>query len=403
MALYSPPPPAVPFSEAKPTLLVSWWITTFCTCIVLLRLAGRYIRVEKLFLEDQVCALALVPMYIRMACVHVVLLYGTNNAQLDNLDPASEEAKHRMMGSRMVLASRIFYAATLWTLKLTTLEFLGRLAGASMKKAYLRQIIFLRYALGASFIAVIVSDLAECQPISKYWQVVPDPGPQCRQGFAQLLTTGISSSIIDMVLIAFPVPIVLSTKIATKRKVLLVLLFCFGFTTVAITLFRLPNIISRSGDQVYRSMWASIELFAATIVANLVALGSFLRDSGAKKKKFRRDYGSSNNTSSHRHGTAVTNDWDEGIQTKKQYKDWLDVDHTTEFVGPKDVESNSQTSSPETQDNRGHSPTESQHSLLRHSLSKPISASRVPGTVDRAHPTSPDAVLVAGRSTVRRR
>lgn len=112
MALYSSPPPALVFSEAKPTLLVSWWITAFSTSLILLRLAGRYIRVEKLFMEDKIAAFALVPLYIRMACVHIVLLYGTNNAQLDGLDPASSEAQHRQLGSRMVLASRIFYAAT---------------------------------------------------------------------------------------------------------------------------------------------------------------------------------------------------------------------------------------------------------------------------------------------------
>lgn len=302
----------------------------------------------------------------------------------------------------------------LWTLKFTTLEFLNRLAGASMKRLYVRQIEFLRYALLASFIAVIVSDLAECQPITHYWQVSPDPGPQCRQGFAQLLTTGISSAIIDIILIVFPIPIVLSTRIATKRKVLLVLLFFFGFVTVGITIYRLPNIIQQRGDQVYRSMWASIELFAATVVANLVALGSFLRDSGAKKTKFRRSgYGSSGNTSSQRPGgVQLTGDWDESSKThnntnkQTHYND----DWTSDEVAPdanmaKDVEGNAQSES-----KRGHSPTESQHSLLRYynrppSTNRNASLSLVPGVVDPAHQQleAPRAVMVAGRSGRHRR
>lgn len=112
MGLYSSPPPARPFSDTKPTLLVAWWITAFCTCLILLRLAGRYIRVEKLFLEDKIVALALLPLYLRIACVHVVLLYGTNNAQLDGLDLSAEEIDQRVIASRVVLAGRIFYAAT---------------------------------------------------------------------------------------------------------------------------------------------------------------------------------------------------------------------------------------------------------------------------------------------------
>lgn len=112
MALYSPPPPAQPFSDAKPTLLVAWWITIFCTCLTLLRLAGRFIRIEKLFLEDKIAALSLVPLYLRIACTHVVLLYGTNNALLDAALVTTEELNRRATGSKVVLAGRIFYAAT---------------------------------------------------------------------------------------------------------------------------------------------------------------------------------------------------------------------------------------------------------------------------------------------------
>lgn len=274
-----------------------------------------------------------------------------------------------------------------------------------MKKVYLRQIFFLRYALMASFAAVIISDLAECQPIGKLWQVLPDPGPQCRQGFAQMLTMGISSAVIDVILIAFPVPIVLSTRIPTKRKVLLVLLFFFGFVTVGITVYRIPNIIQSHGDQVYRSMWASIELFAATIVANLVALGSFLRDSGAKKQKFRHDYGSSGNTSSHRQGPILTGEWDDTkANGKGQYNDWNDRTVASELLAAKDVESNSHTSSPGAE--RGHSPTDSQHSLLhRHSMNTATTQTRLPGEVEGQQQSlaTPDRVLVAGRSGLHRR
>lgn len=111
MTLYSPPPAPKPFSDDKPTLLVSWWITAFCTVVILLRVAGRFVRVERLFTEDRIAALALVPLYLRMACVHVVLLHGTNNVLLSPVTTA-EEILRRETGSRTVLASRVFYAAT---------------------------------------------------------------------------------------------------------------------------------------------------------------------------------------------------------------------------------------------------------------------------------------------------
>lgn len=282
-------------------------------------------------------------------------------------------------------------------LKLTTLEFLTRLAGASMKKIYVRLTMFMRYALGASFLAVLITDLAVCHPVSNAWQVKPDPGGQCRQGFVQLITMGATSVIIDIILIVFPVPIILSTRIPTKRKVLLVMLFCFGFLTVGITLYRVPKIIELQGDQIFRSMWASIELLAATTVANIVALGSFLRDSGAKKTKFRPGYHSSGTTSRGGHGVTTGATW-EDLEHAKSHQhprktesdEWLD-----DMSGRPRRESMrkvNRQSSQYTAGARGPSPTASDDSLIRQERSYSrgtITAQDIPA------PKPPPAAVVA--------
>lgn len=54
-------------------------------------------------------ALSIIPLMIRMALIHVVLIWGTNNAVTTGL--TAEEIRHREIGSRLVLASRIMYAA----------------------------------------------------------------------------------------------------------------------------------------------------------------------------------------------------------------------------------------------------------------------------------------------------
>jgi hypothetical protein len=71
------------------------------------------------------------------------------------------------------------------------------------------------------------------------------------------------------------------------RKVQLSLLFTLSLFPVAITLYRIPSIVKRKGVQQYRTLWASIEILAATAVANALVLGSFLRDRGPKKIKYR--------------------------------------------------------------------------------------------------------------------
>jgi hypothetical protein len=50
-----------------------------------------------------------------MALVHVVLLYGTNNVDLNGINGiafSAGELQRRSIGSRLVLLSRIFDAAT---------------------------------------------------------------------------------------------------------------------------------------------------------------------------------------------------------------------------------------------------------------------------------------------------
>ena len=102
------PPPAQTRQQTNPTLLVSWWATGFALAAILVRVCGRYIRTERLFPDDVVMALSIIPLLIRMGFVHVILLWGTNNAVVTGL--TQEDIRHREIGSRLVLASRIFYA-----------------------------------------------------------------------------------------------------------------------------------------------------------------------------------------------------------------------------------------------------------------------------------------------------
>ena len=108
-SIYSDPPPAQTAIQDNPTLLVSWWCTGFALVIILVRLAGRYIRTEKLFMEDKIAACSIIPLLARMALVHLVLRWGTNNAITTGLSP--EDLWHRELGSKMVLPARILYAA----------------------------------------------------------------------------------------------------------------------------------------------------------------------------------------------------------------------------------------------------------------------------------------------------
>lgn len=287
-ALWSTAPPE-PRSRVSnwPTVLFSWWCTS-CACIIILtRLCGRKVRSDKLFREDKIMALSLIPLWIRMALVHFVLIYGTNNVNTVDHTYTPTQLYHHSIGARLVLASRIFYAMFIWLNKLTVSEFLKRITIRVWRKEWEYTLQGIRIFLFVTFGGVVIATLSECQPFNHYWQVVPDPGPHCRQGFAQLLVMGSADIVTDILLIAFPIPVVLSSGQGWKRKLQMGSLFSLSILMIAVTATRMPMVIMHQGRQQYRTVWASCEILASAAVSNAVILGSFLRDKGTKKNKYR--------------------------------------------------------------------------------------------------------------------
>ena len=172
-------------------------------------------------------------------------------------------------------------------LKLTISEFFKRLISNIWRRSHEITLITIRWFLLATFVAVVIADLTECTPLHRAWQVVPDPGPRCRQGYVQLITMGTADVMTDLMLVFFPISIIVTSQMAMKRKIQLVMLFAGSLLPAGTTLFRIPNIIDRNGSQQYRSLLASVEILFATAIANALVLGSFVRDKGVKKQRWK--------------------------------------------------------------------------------------------------------------------
>ena len=106
---------------------------------------------------------------------------------------------------------------SIWIAKFTITEFLKRLTSHVWKSSYEWGLRFIRWFLVITFAGVVIATLAECQPFSHYWQVVPDPGSECRQGMAQLYTMGGADIVTDLLIVGFPIPIVIKSNMAVKR------------------------------------------------------------------------------------------------------------------------------------------------------------------------------------------
>ena len=67
------------------------------------------------------------------------------------------------------------------------------------------------------------------------------------------------------------------------------MLFGLSLFLVGITLYRVVSVIDRHSQQQFRSLLASLEILAAAAVSNALVLGSFVRDRGVKKQRYRFD------------------------------------------------------------------------------------------------------------------
>ncbi|KAI9672063.1 MAG: hypothetical protein M1831_001876 [Alyxoria varia] len=283
--LNEPPPEPRSRRDNYPTLLVSWWCTGCAIVLIGIRIWGRMVRTSRLFREDWIMLASVIPLLGRMAFINPVMLFGTNNVAATGL--SAEDIHDREIGSRLVLGGRIFYAMFIWIAKFTISEYFKRLTQNIWTKRYETVLHGIRIFLVLTFVCVVAATLGECQPFTRYWQVTPDPGAHCRTGFAQVIVMGSCDIVTDLLLIGFPIPIVLRSAMQPKRKISLCLLFAMSIILIAITAYRIPAIIHSRGSQQLRTLWASLEVLAAAAVSNALIIGSFIRDRGAKKLKYR--------------------------------------------------------------------------------------------------------------------
>ncbi|KAH8151399.1 uncharacterized protein LAJ45_04602 [Morchella importuna] len=288
--LYDPtigPPPPRNSHQDRPTLLVTWWCSSLCLFIIVSRVVGRFARTMKIFNDDKWMAATAIPLMIRMGLIHAVLVLGTNNA--DTTGMTEEEVRKRTLGSKLVLAARVWYAVFIWSQKFCITEFYKRLTVHVWDRHYEIGLKVLRWSLLVTFAAAVISIFAECRPSYKLWQVKPDPGPQCRVSYVPLVSLGSLNVFTDLLLVIFPIPAICRSGMRTRTKFHMIFLFSLSLLPVATTLYRVPSIIRLQGkySQAYRTLWASIESLAACVCANAVILNSYARDRGPKKKKFR--------------------------------------------------------------------------------------------------------------------
>ncbi|KAI9815106.1 MAG: hypothetical protein M1827_002949 [Pycnora praestabilis] len=224
-------------------VLVTVWACTWSAMVIMVfRLGFRKFREEKFKGSDYMTMGAMFCLITRLALIHVVLVWGTNNVTKEFRDThhfTTGELYRREVGSKLTIINRVFYNSFLWLQKLVLFEFYRRLFKTTKYEKYVLWSFWSVFAI--SYVVVQVVTFSECTPFDHYWIVLPDPGEK-------------------------------NHAATFAKKFGLFCLFCIGGFVVAITAIRLPQNFGHSTAQINRTTWASAESLASTAVANAPTL-----------------------------------------------------------------------------------------------------------------------------------
>ncbi|KAH7253015.1 hypothetical protein FSOLCH5_013848 [Fusarium solani] len=264
-----------------------------CAALIIARLAYRVLFRCKLHptchrtwrIDDFYMTIAILPLIGRSTCISLSFVLNHSHTY----EPATEaealaqgvsvdQLNHdRILSHKLLIPGRICYALFLWCLKLGLLAFYTRFVGVFRWGKAVANTLWAFIAL--TFIAVLITTLTECHPLSLMWKLHSDDTKiKCQRALVNLILMAVCNIISDVALIILPFPILQHLRLDLKAKLQLGFLFSVGAVVVAITILRLPLILNESVSQQSRSKWASIEILCACVVANTPFFYALLKD-----------------------------------------------------------------------------------------------------------------------------
>ncbi|EFQ30451.1 hypothetical protein CGRA01v4_09994 [Colletotrichum graminicola] len=234
--------------------------------------------------DDAYMAFALVPLIGRTTCIAVSFMLNPTHTY----GPATEGqaaargltveklAEYYVVSHKLVIPARIFYALFLWSLKLCLLNFYSRFVDVFHWGKVATTALW--WFIVVTYFVILIPTLVECRPLDLMWSPDTSGANTCHRALGNLITMAVFNIITDIALIVFPFPILRHVKLDGKAKAQLILLFSIAGLIVAVTILRLPMILNQAVSQRSRSMWASIEILCACIVANAAFYYALLKD-----------------------------------------------------------------------------------------------------------------------------
>ncbi|KAK8137025.1 hypothetical protein PG984_004965 [Apiospora sp. TS-2023a] len=277
-----PPPPGYVVNFADPPqegVTVMWTVCIVENILAVLFLAQRFYTkifiVRKFQVEDATVLLAWLSSVATQG--HLLHLYYLKAVGVHAFEMPIQRY---IVFSKIIFSAPLIYTVTVGSAKATLCLFYRRINPAQSFQIGVWVLMFI--CVGSSA-AVCLSLLFACRPISASWDPLQADTATCLDRPAIYVATAAIGVLTDVMLLAFPLPTVLTLKIKTRQKVALVGLFALGSITMITSIVRLFILLPSlsSADQTYAlrsgTLWICIESNLLIMCCCLPTLRQFFR------------------------------------------------------------------------------------------------------------------------------
>ncbi|PLN79582.1 integral membrane protein [Aspergillus taichungensis] len=174
----------------------------------------------------------------------------------------------------------IFYIICISLTKLCFLFFYLRIFPSNRLRLLIKILFALTVAYGIAFLFVVIF---QCQPVSSGWLNWDLEGHgKCMQSNTIMISASAINIVLDVLIIALPIPKVASLQATTSTKVQVIAMFSMGFVITGVSIYRLVRLkvfalsINPTWDNAASCYWSVVEVDVGVLCLCMPATRSLL-------------------------------------------------------------------------------------------------------------------------------
>ncbi|KAK8088353.1 nucleoside-triphosphate phosphatase [Apiospora hydei] len=246
-----------------------------------LRLWSRRLIKSNLQVNDILIIIAMIIVTVRYALeMTLVLKCGMGLPQKEVMRIGGSDVL--FLFRKLIFASDLTWLTLVCLIKVSILHFYSRIFRRTM---FVNVVYGVMCLVVAFYIAALFSDIFICIPPRKSW----DPETPGRCGDSSVLYRALASTdtVIDVIIILLPMPMLWGLKLVTSKKVALTFIFGLGFIIIALTSVRIRffseldpfNITEPSRVALFSSLVPLLGIINANLPAMAPAFNKMFRSS----------------------------------------------------------------------------------------------------------------------------